>query len=357
MYFDLTDEQKMLQDSVDGWLADSSGDAAIAAHADTPPEQTDHGWRGAVELGLPSLIVPEAFGGMGMDLLTLAVVMNRFGHYAAPAPLFPHAIVSLAIALGGSDEQKATWLPKLASGEIVATFAFGEPGADGRWEPASWQLGGGRLNGTKSHVIAAQQADLLLVGIEGGRLALVEKSAPGIQLQTLDTIDTSRRTFDITFTDTPCTPLPGDVATRVRDAALVCLAADACGAAQRALDLTVEYAKTRQQFGRLIGSFQGLKYQIVNAATRQEPTRYLCWYAAHAFDAMPQESERLAALAKAHVTDVAVELGRVAVESHGGIGYTWEYPLHYFLKRAMFDRVYLGLPAVHRERVARAREW
>src|SRR5690606_31711344 len=116
-------------------------------------------------------------------------------------------------------------------------------------------------------------------------------------------------------------------------------------------------AKTRKQFDKLIGSFQGLKYQIANAATEHEPCRNLFWYAAHCFDAIPADSERFAALAKAHVTDVAVRVARMAVEAHGGIGFTWEYPLHYFLKRAMFDRSYLGLPAAHRERAARLAGW
>ena len=127
--------------------------------------------------------------------------------------------------------------------------------------------------------------------------------------------------------------------------------------AQRALDMAVDYAKTRKQFDKLIGSFQGLKYQIVDVATQQEPCRYLFWYAAHAFDAIPGEAEKFAALAKAHVTEVAVRVTRMAVEAHGGIGFTWEYPLHWFLKRAMFDRTYLGLPAVHRERSAQLSGW
>src|SRR5690606_625234 len=119
MYFDLTDEQKMLKESVDSYLADTSTDAAIAAYADAAEPDFSAPWQGIVDMGLPAIVVPEEFGGMGMDLLTLAVVMESFGFYAASAPLLPHSVVALAIALGGSDAQKQKWLPKLAAGEIV----------------------------------------------------------------------------------------------------------------------------------------------------------------------------------------------------------------------------------------------
>jgi alkylation response protein AidB-like acyl-CoA dehydrogenase len=356
MYFDLTDEQKMLKESVDSYLADTSTDAAIAAYADAESPDFTTPWQGIVDMGLPSIVIPEAFGGMGMDLLTLAVVMESFGFYAAPSPLLQHSVVALAISLGGSDAQKQQWLPKLASGEIVATFAFAEAGVEGQWEASAWKLSGETLSGSKTHVIAADQAELILVGLAGGKLALVEK-ANGVSVEALNSLDPSRRTFTVTFTNTPYEVLEGDVAKQVRDAAIIGLAADANGAAQRALNLAVDYAKTRKQFDKLIGSFQGLKYQIVDVAVQQEPCRYLFWYAAHAFDAIPQDAEKFAALAKAHVTDVAVKVARMAVEAHGGIGFTWEYPLHYFLKRAMFDRAYLGLPAAHRERAAQLTGW
>jgi len=356
MYFDLTDEQKMLKESVDSYLADTSTDAAIAAYADAAEPDFSAPWQGIVDMGLPAIVVPEEFGGMGMDLLTLAVVMESFGFYAASAPLLPHSVVALAIALGGSDAQKQKWLPKLAAGEIVATFAFAEAGVDGQWEPSRWQLGGETLSGDKSHVLAANQADLILVGVAGGKLALVEKDA-SVTVSALNTLDPTRRTFTVTFNNTPYELLAGDVAAKARDAAIVCLAADANGAAQRALNMAVDYAKTRKQFDKLIGSFQGLKYQIVDVAIQQEPCRYLFWYAAHAFDAIPNEAEKQAALAKAHVTDVAVKVARMAVEAHGGIGFTWECDVQIWFKRVMFDRLWLGAPEVHRERYATLEGW
>ena len=143
----------------------------------------------------------------------------------------------------------------------------------------------------------------------------------------------------------------------MRDAGLVLLAADAFGGAQQLLEMSVEYAKTRQQFGVTIGSFQGLKHQLANVAVEIEPARGLYWYAAHAFDHVPDESERTAALAKAHLGQVYMQTARDAVEAHGGIGFTWECDVQIYFKRAMFDRAFLGAPSVHRERAAALAGW
>jgi len=144
---------------------------------------------------------------------------------------------------------------------------------------------------------------------------------------------------------------------RVRDAALVLLAADALGGAWKLVELSTEYAKHREQFGRKIAEFQAVKHQLADMAIQVEPARALVWYAAHAFDHIPGEAEHAAAMAKAHVTDRYLQVSRDAVEIYGGIGLTWECEVHIWLKRALFDRTYLGLPAIHRERCARLSAW
>ena len=141
------------------------------------------------------------------------------------------------------------------------------------------------------------------------------------------------------------------------DALYILSAADACGAGNRALAMAVAYANTRRQFDRLIGSFQGLKHQLADRVAEMEPVRYLVWYAAHAWDAIPEKRSYAASLAKAHASEVAVRTARAAVEAHGGIGYTWEYPLHIYLKRAMFNRIAFGLPMSHRARSAALAGW
>jgi alkylation response protein AidB-like acyl-CoA dehydrogenase len=144
----------------------------------------------------------------------------------------------------------------------------------------------------------------------------------------------------------------------LRDAALVLLAADAFGAAHRLIRMTVDYCKTRQQFGQPIAQFQALKHQLANMAVEVDPTRGLWWYAAHAFDhESPERAARAAALAKSHVTDRAMQAARDAVECHGGIGFTWECDVQLWFKRILFDRQWLGTPEQHRERIAQLNGW
>jgi alkylation response protein AidB-like acyl-CoA dehydrogenase len=154
-------------------------------------------------------------------------------------------------------------------------------------------------------------------------------------------------------------PLPGggEAACRVRDVGLVLLAADAFGGASRLVEMSVEYAKTRVQFDVPIGQFQAVKHKLADMATDVEPARGLYWYAAHAIDRLPAESERAAALAKAHLTDRYLQVAREAVEVHGGIGFTWECDVQIWFKRAMFDRAYLGPPEGHRDRAAALAGW
>ena len=358
MNFDLTEEQEMLQETVGQFAANVCPPTRRRAIFDGPDGHDTELWQGLLELGLGAIAVPDEFGGAGLEMLDLALAAEVLGAGAVPGPFLGHSLAGLAILYAGSDAQKKTWLPKLASGETLGTVAFAE--GEGRWQPDQWSLAGGAtLEGVKAHVPFGAQADLFVVGTRGGRLALCERGARGLETESLPGIDRTRRIAELRLADTPCDALPGGpaAASRVRDAALVLLAADAFGGAATLVDLSVEYAKTRQQFGVTIGSFQALKHQLSTMAVEVEPARALYWYAAHAFDRIPSESERSAALAKAHLTQVYLQVSRDAVEAHGGIGFTWESDVQIYFKRAMFDRAFLGTPSVHRERAAALAGW
>jgi alkylation response protein AidB-like acyl-CoA dehydrogenase len=281
------------------------------------------------------------------------------GYCAAPGPLLAHSLTALALTLGGSDEQKTRWLPKLASGEVVGSVAFAEE--DDRWQPDQWALSqsDGRLTGVKRHVLFPSDADMFLVGLAGGDLAIVARDVPGVTTREWDGVDRTRRLGALHLEDAACDILPGGmaVAERVRDAGLILIAADAYGGAHRSVELTVDYANERVQFGKTIAHFQGVKHQIADAAAEVEPSRSLVWYAAYAFDHRPDEAPRLAAVAKSHLADRYVDASRTMVMLHGGIGYTWEFHCQLWLKRAMFDRNYLGSPSLHRERAAQLAGW
>ena len=359
MDFDLTEEQRMLNDTVRRFYEQEAPTARLQEIYDAGAGLDRALWNRSAELGLAGLLVPEHYGGVGLEMLDLAVASDAMGYCAAPGPLLGHSLLTLALTLGGSDEQKARWLPGLASGELVGSIAFGEEGD--AWQPEQWRLAssGGRLSGAKKNVLFPADADLFLVGIEGGRLAVVESDAPGVTTQEWDGVDRTRRIGGLNLDEAPCALLPGDgaVAGRVRDAGLIALAADAYGGAHRSVQMTVDYANERVQFGKTIAHFQGVKHQIADAATEVEPARALVWYAAYAFDHRPEEAPRLAALAKAHLADRYVNASRTMVMLHGGIGYTWEFHCQFWLKRAMFDRNYLGSPSVHRERAAVLAGW
>lgn len=315
-------------------------------------------WKGLVELGVAGLAISDEYGGAGLEMLDLAVVAETLGHAAFPGPFFNHALGALAIQLGGSDAQKDAWLPKLASGEAIATIAFSDP--SGGWQPKDWSLeAGDTLTGAKGSVPFASYADVMVVGVAGGGLMLVEKGSTGVGYQRIDGADRTRRLDDVTFDNTPCERLPEGVAAapKVRDAGLVLLAADAIGGATRCLEMSVEYAKTRQQFGVVIGQFQALKHQLADMALAIEPSRGLYWFAAHALDHATDEAERTAAVAKAHITDAFMQVARDSVEAHGGIGFTWEGDVQIWFKRAMFDRAFLGSPSHHRARSAELGGW
>lgn len=358
MHFGLADEQKLLQQTLRDLAA---GELPLLRRRELFEEGSGFDpalWRKGAELGLAGLVVPEAHGGAGLALLDLALAFEVIGEAALPGPYLGHALAVLALVHGGSDAQQREWLPRLATGDAIASVALGE--SDGAWQPEGWRAreSGGAVTGAKRYVEHGDRADLLVVGTAGGGLALV-RPGPELRCTPVDGVDRTRRLVSVDFDAAPAEPLPGGerAAPLVRDAACVLLAADAFGAAWKLVELTVAYTLEREQFGTRLAQFQGVKHQLANLAARCEPMRGLFWYAAYAWDHAPAEREREAAVVKAHITDTAVDVARIAVELHGGIGFTWECDVHFWLKRAMFDRTWLGAPRVHRERIAQLAGW
>jgi alkylation response protein AidB-like acyl-CoA dehydrogenase len=354
--FDLSAEQKMLQSSVSTLLADTVDPARLvqmdAAQMDALRVKLD---AALFEMGLAGILVDEADGGLGLDLLTLAVVAEELGRHAAPSSIVRNALAAWTLSQGGDDAQKERWLPGLLDGSLRAAFAIQD---EGGWSPECWTTPAAEALMRRRNVEGAHDAQIFIVGLAGPRL--------GVALSETAVIDDPRAAMDATrpvagieLPPDAVMLLPGSdkLISRLQDAQLTLLAADAYGAGQRAFDLSVDYAKTRTQFDRLIGSFQGLKYQLADLALQLYPARFMAWYAAHAWDSLGLDARHSSALAKAHVPDVAVRTARTTVETHGGIGYTWEYSLHLYLKRAMFDRVAWGGVEEHRARAAVLAQW
>lgn len=357
MDFDISEEQELLGQTVRQLLENECPLPRVREVFDGEVGHDPVLWKSLLEMGLGGTVIPEAYGGSGMEMLDLELIAEELGYGAAPGPFLGHSLAGLALLLAGSEQQKKTWLPKLASGETIGTVAFGE---DAGWQPENWTLAANAtLTGLKDHVPFGSLADLVIAGTAGGGLALVERGAH-MKAEAIDGADRTRRLDRISFESAPCEVLPGaNLATsrQLCDAALILLSADAYGSAARVLEMTVEYAKTREQFGVTLGHFQGIKHALANMAIRVDPVRFLCWYAAYAYDHIPADSGRIAALTKAHATTVAIGAAREAVELHGGYGFTWECDIQIFFKRAMFDRTFLGAPSIHRERAATLAGW
>lgn len=359
MEFALSDEQELLQETVRGFVVKECPPNRLRALFDAGEGHDPLLWKGLADMGLAGLVVPESFGGAGLGVLELALVAEILGSAALPSPFLGHALATIALVHGGSDAQRERWLPRLASGETIGTVALGE--ARGVWDVSGWQLplAGDRVVGDKCFVPHASVADVIVVGGRDGELALVEADAQGLAFERLDVLDRTQPLFDLRFEGVAAERLPGGsaAACRMRDAGLVCLAADAFGGAWHLLDLTRAYVQERRQFALPLAQFQSVKHQLANLATDLEPTRSLWWFAAHAQDHVRDQAERAAAIAKAHVTERAVEVARGAVELHGGIGFTWECDVQFWFKRALFSRSFLGAPHHHRERSAALAGW
>lgn len=357
MDFDLNESQYMLQETLKRYFDNEWPLTRVHKAFDGGGDVDDELWQALADLGLLGLLIPEEFGGSGAELLDAAISAEMLGYGVVPGPFIEHLLGGLAVAKGGTDEQKAKWLPGLVSGNLRATVALAESEGD-RWLPGRWAVTGETLSGSKDWVLYAQGADLMVVGTADG-LSLVDGSDPGVAVTPVSGIDRTRQLATLELSGARHEPLNGGLglARELYDAGLVLFAADAFGAAVRVLEMSVEYAKTRQQFGRPIGQFQGLKHQIADVALAVYPARGLYWYAAHAYDQVPEERSKMAALAKSHIGDVAVNAGRRAVEFHGGFGYTWEADVHLFLKRALLDRAYLGTPQALRAQVAELNGW
>lgn len=371
MDFGLSDEQELLQQTARDFLARECPTAFVREMA-----RNGDGFSRALQakmatMGWTGLVIPEAHGGLGLSMLDLAVLSEEMGRAVLPGPFFSSSVLAALTLVYSGATAKKQWLPRIAAGEVVGTLAFLEESdrldAAGITARCAKTRSGFRLNGTKLFVSDAHVADGIIVaarsrgqGESGVCLFLVPRETPGVSVTPLHSIDQTRRPCEVVLrnVDVPGTARIADdakgwnVVRRVMDAACIVLAADSLGGAQRALEMSVEYAKVRQQFGRPIGSFQAVKHMVAEMVSEVEPARSLVWYAAYAHDHEPRQASRAAAMAKARLSDVYSRATNRAVQIHGGIGFTWEHDMHLWFKRAKWNEAAFGDATYHRERLA-----
>ena len=359
MDFGLSPEQEMLRDTVGRCLAESCPFDHVRACADSGSAASEGVIAALADIGLNGLMVPEEHGGLGMSLLDAAVVAEQLGRAVAPVPFLARSVLApLALALAGSPAQKAHWLPRIATGAVrfgvaIASIVEARDGAKVRAET-------GELTGISLFALDFAGADHFIVADESGRLHLLNIAANGVERIALHTIDATRSVGELRLSGAAAEPLAGDgglAARRLLDAGRILLAADSLGAGEVMIEKAVAYAGEREQFGRVIGSFQAVKHMCAEMAARHEPCRPLVWYAAHAFDAAPDEAALMACHAKSHTGEVHRFVARTATEVHGGIGFTDLLGLHFWFKRIGFNRQVLGGPERVREEAAQLQGW
>jgi alkylation response protein AidB-like acyl-CoA dehydrogenase len=378
MILGVSAEQEELRASVRRFLADRVPIKAVRELMDGAEGGDPAVWDVAArQLGLQGIAIPEEYSGSGFTFAEQSIVLEELGAALYGGPYLASAVLAANALLASGDESaKKTYLPPIASGALVATLAFTEE--DGSWEPGATRLtatsastqadaldsgqaeDGWRLDGRKSFVLDGHTAGLILVvgRTEAGlSLFAVPGDAAGLTRTLLPTLDQTRKLARLDFEAVAATLVGTEgggeaVLSRVLDIAAIAQAAEQLGGAQRALDMAVEYAKVRHQFGRPIGSFQAIKHRCADLLLEVESLRSAVGYAAAAVAEGSAEIPVVAALVKAYASDVYFHVAAENIQIHGGIGFTWEHDAHLYFKRAKASELFLGDATLHRERLA-----
>ena len=366
MQFAFTEEQDQLRGFVRQFLEEKSSEAIVRELMDTESGYDAAVWsQMAEQLGLQSLVIPEEFGGQGYSWVELVVVLEEMGRALLCAPFFSTVVLATS-ALTLADDAKAAgeYLPKIASGELIATVAM--TAENGRWDEegvtATATLSGDAwtLDGAKHYVLDGHLAGLLIVAARteaGVSLFAVDGDAEGLTRTSLATMDQTRKQARVELAGTPGRLIGTDGAgwdtmVKVLDRAAVGLAAEQVGGAQMVLDMAVEYAKVRVQFGRPIGSFQAIKHKCADMLLEVESAKSAAYYAAWCAAEDNDELPAMASLAKSYCSEAYFHASAENIQIHGGIGFTWEHPAHLYFKRAKSSELLFGDPTYHRELLA-----
>lgn len=346
MNFDLSDEQKMLAEQARGLLGERSTPDRLRSLIESGAEWDEPLWREIAEMGFLGAAIPEEFGGLGLTELDLGVISEEMGRANVALPFFSSIVLAAdAIRLGGSEAQKLMWLPKLASGEAIGTFAYAE-GAAG-WNGAALKstFAGSALNGIKTPVADGGIATVAVVLTQAGgkpALALVDLAQPGITRTRLDSFDQLRPHYTLAFSNAAAELLSGNAIEELFDRAAVQAAFEAVGGTEACLTMARDYAMERAMFGRPLASYQAIKHKLADIAVALELARSNAYFGGWAAGESSDDLPAAAAAARLTAINAFERAARENLQVHGGIGYTWEANCHFYYRRERTLAISLG---------------
>lgn len=368
MEFDLTETQDLFKRSARELFAQECPPSRVREMIEKGTPYSDQLWEKLVEQGWTGLIFSEEVGGLGLGMVEMAVAFEEMGRALAPgAFLSTVAFAGSLIDRCGSAEHRELLLKSICDGRVKATVALLEETAN--WDPDAVKLratdsgGGLTITGKKLFVGDASVADWILVAARSGAdlvLAAVERSDPGLTINLMPAVDVTRGLCELVLNDVKVESAAvlarGDVARRslayALDVATLAVAAEMVGGMQKVMETAVEYAKTRKQFGKPIGTFQAVQHHCANMLLMSESAKSAVYYAAWVMSAEPERAPVAVSVAKAYASDAYREVGNLGIQVEGGIGFTWDEDLHFYYKRAKASEIMFGDATYHRERIA-----
>jgi alkylation response protein AidB-like acyl-CoA dehydrogenase len=353
MQFGLSESQEFLKDSARKFFAGECPSAEMRRLMETDTAYDAELWSKLTDQGYTGVIYPEAYGGVGLGKVELMLLMEEAGRALLPGPFFSTVVLAGSVLDAvGTPGHKTNYLAPICRGEARATVAI--PEADGSWNPDDLRLSvtNGKLSGAKYFVPDAAVADFIIVAASNG-VFVVDPKAHGVTISPMSGMDLTRKLYVVEFNNAPASPL-GDKTSlpRALDIATAALAAELVGGMQRTLDITVEYAKTRKQFGKPIGMFQAVQHQCADMYLETESARSAVYYAGWALEEKSPDAAAAVSIAKMYASDAARTVGNRGIQIHGGMGFTWENDIHLYYRRAKASETALGDATFHRERIA-----
>ncbi len=364
MNFDFSDDQKLLKEQVRKFLADKCPTKVVRRVLDGNETHADDVWKGLVDLGVPGIGIPEAYGGSGLSPLEVCVVAEEIGRAAAPVPFDTSVVLATeALKLAGSEVQKKKWLTELASGQAIGTLAIAEGPQPPKPRSIRTTFGNGRLNGKKVPVTDGEAATFAIVlantGGSGDRavsLVIVDLRQAAVAGKRIDTIDPARKHAELTFTDATAELLGGEgegwqTLERLYDAAAVYFAFAQVGGAEAAMWMARDYALQRQAFGRAIGSYQAIKHKLADCYVKLELARSNAYYGAMMLTEGGADLALAAAAARIAATDAYDFAAKENIQTHGGIGFTWEADTQFHYRRSRLMALSIGGPMAWKDKL------